>query len=70
MPIIFDGSDHRLTTVFSQRQFHWSHHLVVTGNEAGTFFLALILAGVLYLLLRRTRLGTTTRAIINRICPS
>jgi branched-chain amino acid transport system permease protein len=65
VPIIFGGSDHQLPSIFPQGHFRWGRHLFVTWNEAGTFILAFVLAGALYLLLRRTRLGTATRAVVD-----
>jgi branched-chain amino acid transport system permease protein len=65
VPIIFGGADHQLTSIFSAGHFHWGRHVVVTWNEAGTFLLTMALGAGLYVLLRRTRLGTATRAVVD-----
>jgi len=65
VPIIFGGSDHQLTSIFSLGQFRLGSQVVVTWNEAGTFLLTLAVAAGLYVLLRRTRLGTATRAVVD-----
>jgi branched-chain amino acid transport system permease protein len=65
VPIVFGSSDHNLPSVFSQGTFHLGSRTVVTWNELGTFVVAAALGGALYLLLRRTRLGTATRAVVD-----
>ncbi|MGI8492342.1 MAG: ABC transporter permease [Acidimicrobiales bacterium] len=65
VPRVFGTSDHQLPTIFSHGLFRLGKGTVVTWNEVGTFVLALVLAGGLYLLLRRTRFGTATRAVVD-----
>lgn len=65
VPIIFGGTRHRLPTIFAHGQFHVTHDVVITGNEAGTLILAITLSGGLYFLLHRTKLGTATRAVVD-----
>ena len=64
VPIIFGSNDRSLPTIFPHSSFRLAGS-VVTWNEAGTFLVALALAGAVYALLRRTRLGTATRAVVD-----
>src|SRR5579875_3786754 len=64
VPHLFGGTTRDLPTIFP----HGSVRLVgaiVTWNELGTMIVAVGSALALYLLLRRTRLGTATRAVVD-----
>jgi branched-chain amino acid transport system permease protein len=65
VPIVFGGTDRQLPTIFPEGQFNLTHDVPVTGNEAGTFILAIVMGGALYLVLRHTKLGTATRAVVD-----
>jgi branched-chain amino acid transport system permease protein len=68
VPIIWtqlkNEPDHPLPTVFSEGQFTIGG-ATVTGNEAGTFVLALVLGIGLWAALRWTPLGMATRAVVD-----
>jgi branched-chain amino acid transport system permease protein len=64
VPILFGSSDRNLPTIFPHAHFRLAG-VIVTWNELGTMLVALALAGALYVLLRRTRLGTATRAVVD-----
>jgi branched-chain amino acid transport system permease protein len=64
VPHLFGGTTRDLPTIFP----HGSVRIVgaiVTWNELGTMIVAVVSALALYLLLRRTRLGTATRAVVD-----
>jgi branched-chain amino acid transport system permease protein len=74
VPIVFGSgsflggrslSDHNLTTIFPHSHFKLGRNVIVTWNELGTFIVAVALSLALYVLLRRTRLGTATRAVVD-----
>jgi branched-chain amino acid transport system permease protein len=65
VPIVFGSSDQQLNTIFPTGHFTVFSDVTITGNEAGTFLLAVSMAVGLSLLLRRTRLGTATRAVVD-----
>jgi branched-chain amino acid transport system permease protein len=65
VPIIWGTNNEGLSTIFSQGQFTVFGDVIITGNEAGTFLLAIAMAVALYVLLNRTRLGTATRAVVD-----
>ncbi|HEX3707887.1 MAG TPA: ABC transporter permease [Mycobacteriales bacterium] len=65
VPILWGGTPQQLSSIFPLGQFTVFGDVVITGNEAGTFLLAIAMAGALYFLLRRTRLGTATRAVVD-----
>jgi branched-chain amino acid transport system permease protein len=65
VPIVFGSTDQQLETIFPRGQFTAFSDVVITGNEAGTFLLAVAMAVALSLLLRRTKLGTATRAVVD-----
>jgi branched-chain amino acid transport system permease protein len=65
IPLIWNDSDRALPTIFPHGQFRVTSQLVITYDRLFTFGLALVLAGGLYVLLRRTRLGTATRAVVD-----
>ncbi|HWA65718.1 MAG TPA: ABC transporter permease [Mycobacteriales bacterium] len=65
VPIVFGSTDEQLNTIFPSGQFTVFSNVTITGNEAGTFLLAVAMAVGLSLLLRRTRLGTATRAVVD-----
>lgn len=63
--IIWGGNPRLLTSIFPSGKFSPAHDVYVTGDQAGTFLLALAMAGGLYVVLNRTRLGTATRAVVD-----
>jgi branched-chain amino acid transport system permease protein len=65
VPIVWGGNPQFLPSIFPHGKFSPIHDVYVTGDELGTFVLSLVLGGVLYLLLGRTRLGTATRAVVD-----
>lgn len=64
LPALFGGAVHQLPTIFHPGGFEVAG-TVVTWNAAGTLLLTLLLGAVLWLLLRRTRFGTATRAVVD-----
>jgi branched-chain amino acid transport system permease protein len=65
VPIVFGGDVRQLPTIFSHGSFNLTSDVIVTGNEAGTFILAIVMSLALYVLLRRTKLGTAMRAVVD-----
>jgi branched-chain amino acid transport system permease protein len=65
VPRIFGETDRNLPTIFSHARFRIGHNVTITWNELGTFVVAVVLAAALYVLLRRTRMGTATRAVVD-----
>ena len=65
IPIIWNDTDRALPTIFPHGQFQLTEPVTVTCDRLFTFVLALVLAGGLYVLLRHTRLGTATRAVVD-----
>lgn len=65
IPIIWNDSDRVLPTVFPHGQFNLTGQVVVTWDHLLTFVLTLVLAAGLWLLLRHTRFGTATRAVVD-----
>jgi branched-chain amino acid transport system permease protein len=65
IPIVWNDSDHSLPTIFPHGGFRVTSDLRITYDRLGTFLLTLALAAGLYLLLRRTKLGTAIRAVVD-----
>lgn len=65
VPLVFGEDQRQLPTIFPQGQFNLTSDVVITGNEAGTFLLAIAMGVGLYFLLQRTKLGTATRAVVD-----
>jgi branched-chain amino acid transport system permease protein len=63
--IIWGGEVRFLPSIFPSGKFSPAHDVYITGNQAGTFIMALVLGAALYVLLNRTRLGTATRAVVD-----
>jgi branched-chain amino acid transport system permease protein len=65
VPIAFGPDQHQLSSVFSPT---WSFKLgdaYVTATQLGTVILALVSGALLWMLLRFTRFGTATRAVVD-----
>ncbi|HVT22423.1 MAG TPA: ABC transporter permease [Mycobacteriales bacterium] len=65
VPIVFGNDQHQLTSVFSPT---WSFKVgdtFITATQLGTFILALVAGALLWALLRWTRFGTATRAVVD-----
>ncbi|MGN6474900.1 MAG: branched-chain amino acid ABC transporter permease [Mycobacteriales bacterium] len=65
VPIVFGGDPHPLSSIFSPTGSFTVSGTVVTANQAGTFVLALVAGAVLFGVLRWTRFGTATRAVVD-----
>ena len=57
--------DHQLQPIFPISTFHLGARLHVGYDQLGTLLVSLAMAGVLWALLRRTRFGTQTRAVVD-----
>lgn len=65
VPIIFGNDQHQLPTVFPPSDSVKIAGTYITATEIGTVVLALVAGALLYLLVRRTRFGTATRAVVD-----
>jgi branched-chain amino acid transport system permease protein len=65
VPNIWGTSPHNLPSVFPQGHFELGHHTFITWNQLGTLVITVALAVGLSILLRKTRLGTATRAVVD-----
>jgi branched-chain amino acid transport system permease protein len=65
VPIIWGTDSHNLSGVFPPGNFQLGSGNYITWNQLGMLAVAVILATTLSLLLRRTRLGTATRAVVD-----
>ena len=72
VPNIWSTTPHNLSPVFPNGHFEiesvlWFHHLhtFISWNQLGTLIITVALALGLSLLLKRTRLGTATRAVVD-----
>ena len=63
--IIWKGQERGLQPVIPRSSFHLASHLYVGYDQLGTLVLALLMGGGLWLLLRHTRFGTATRAVVD-----
>lgn len=60
------GTDpHGLSGIFPQGTFQLGHRTYVTWNQLGMLVITVVLGASLSVLLRRTRLGTATRAVVD-----
>jgi branched-chain amino acid transport system permease protein len=57
--------DHQLQPIFPVSTFLLGGHLHVGDDQLGTLLVSLSMAGLLWALLRRTRFGTSTRAVVD-----
>ena len=65
VPNIWSTSPHNLSGVFPAGHFELGHNTFITWNQLGTLVITVLLALGLSLLLKRTRLGTATRAVVD-----
>ncbi|HVV75506.1 MAG TPA: ABC transporter permease [Mycobacteriales bacterium] len=65
VPIIFGNDQHQLPTIFPPTRSVTIAGTVITATQLGTVALALAAGALLYLLLRWTRFGTATRAVVD-----
>ena len=59
------AQDHQLQPIFPISTFVLGSHLHVGYDQLGTLLVSLSVAGLLWALLRRTRFGTSTRAVVD-----
>jgi branched-chain amino acid transport system permease protein len=65
VPILWGTDAQQLSPIFGNGQFTAWHNVTITANELGTFVLVLLMGTGLWVVLRRTRLGTATRAVVD-----
>jgi branched-chain amino acid transport system permease protein len=65
VPLLYGGQDRSLHSIFPTSTFRVSNHLNVGYDQLATLLLAAGLGVALWVLLRRTRLGTATRAVVD-----
>jgi branched-chain amino acid transport system permease protein len=65
VPLLYGGRDRNLTSIFPTSTFHVGARLNVGYDQLATLLLAACLGLGLWVLLRRTRLGTATRAVVD-----
>jgi branched-chain amino acid transport system permease protein len=65
VPLIYGPDDRQLQGIFPTSTFILSGHLHVGYDQLGTLLVSLLMAGLLWGLLRRTRFGTSTRAVVD-----
>ncbi|HWC34624.1 MAG TPA: ABC transporter permease [Mycobacteriales bacterium] len=65
VPIVFGGDQHQLPTIFPPDKSITVSGTTITATQIGTLALALAAGGLLYALLRWTRFGTATRAVVD-----
>lgn len=65
VPNIWSTDPHNLPGVFPKGHFELGHNTFITWNQLGTLIITVALALGLSLLLKRTRLGTATRAVVD-----
>lgn len=63
--VIWQGKEQGLQAVIPRSSFRLGAHLYVGYDQLGTLVIALMMAGGLWLLLRHTRFGTATRAVVD-----
>jgi branched-chain amino acid transport system permease protein len=64
-PIAYGNYDRHLEPIFPFSTFQLGAHLHVGYDQLGTLLVSLSMAGLLWVLLRRTRFGTSTRAVVD-----
>jgi branched-chain amino acid transport system permease protein len=65
VPLIFDEKDKFLSSIFPKGTFSVASRLNVSWTQLCTLVLTVTLGGGLYVLLRRTRFGTATQAVVD-----
>ena len=65
VPIIYGSQDRQLQAIFPIKTFVLGSHLHVGYDQMGTLLISLLMAGVLWALLRHTSFGTSTRAVVD-----
>lgn len=63
--VFWKGQEQGLQPVIPRSSFRLAAHLYVGYDQLGTFAVALLMAGGLWWLLRHTRFGTATRAVVD-----
>ena len=65
VPLVFGAEDRFLNSIFPSGTFGVTSRLNVSYTQLYTLLLALVLAGGLWLILRHTRFGTATQAVVD-----
>ncbi len=65
VPIVFGGTPHPLQSIFSPTASFTVSGTIVTANQAGTIVLVVAAGALLFALLRWSRFGTATRAVVD-----
>jgi len=65
VPLIYGTQDRQLQPIFPTRTFVLGSHLHVGYDQMGTLVISLSMAALLWALLRRTKFGTATRAVVD-----
>jgi branched-chain amino acid transport system permease protein len=65
VPLMYGAQDRQLQAIFPTSTFKLGAHLHVGYDQLGTLLISLAAAGVLWALLRRTKFGTATRAVVD-----
>jgi branched-chain amino acid transport system permease protein len=65
VPLIYGSQDRQLQAIFPTTTFKLGSHLHVGYDQLGTLIVSLSMAAVLWAILRRTRFGTATRAVVD-----
>jgi branched-chain amino acid transport system permease protein len=65
VPLIYGSQDRHLQAIFPTGTFVLGSHLHVGYDQLGTLLVSLSMATVLWALLRHTRFGTATRAVVD-----
>jgi branched-chain amino acid transport system permease protein len=65
VPLMYGQQDRQLQAIFPTSTFQLGHHLHVGYDQLGTLLISLSMAAVLWALLRHTRFGTATRAVVD-----
>jgi branched-chain amino acid transport system permease protein len=64
-PIAYGSYDRQLLPIIPLSTFQVGAHFHVGWDQLGTLLISLMMAGALWALLRRTRFGTSTRAVVD-----
>jgi branched-chain amino acid transport system permease protein len=65
VPLLYGNQDRQLQAIFPISTFKLGAHLHVGYDQLGTLVVSLSMAALLWALLRRTRFGTSTRAVVD-----
>ncbi len=65
VPIIYGSQDRQLQAIFPTKTFVLGSHLHVGYDQMGTLVVSLSMAALLWALLRHTKFGTSTRAVVD-----